>query len=199
MSKPRLLDRKLVVAGVLLPAAFGIALTHVVDVPAWPIQRGEEAFVNNGGGDYESGRALWLVLLTSSTCSSSRTPGFADSINRLLGELPSVASGEGKRVHRVGVSVDWNVQSGLRDLSRYGTFDEIVVGNKWLNSAVIDLVWRTADGVSATPQLILLERQLDVDSAAVRISILQTELIERLVGAREIMEWIAQGTWRQSL
>lgn len=137
-----------------------------------------------------SGKQLVLVYFGKSTCVWSVKPEVATNLARIRGDLEKTARVRGESLVLIGASLDQRVGDGVRHLAGLGPFDEIAVGSGWTNSLVLSKLW---DGVGtpATPQLLLLERDVIVDGAY-RTG--DEKPIVRKVGLREIEDWAALGT-----
>jgi len=52
------------------------------------------------------------------------------------------------KMRTIGVSTDWSISEGIAFLQDAGEWSEIVVGNNWYNSAVIEHVWGVKESFS---------------------------------------------------
>jgi hypothetical protein len=82
--------------------------------------------------------------------------------------------------------------SGAAYLDTVATFDEVSAGQNWLNSEAVQFLWRDHLGEPATPQLVLVERDVEVDKTKIRIG--ADKIALRLVGAGEIAKWLEDGS-----
>lgn len=109
-------------------------------------------------------------------------------------ELAERSQREGFSFASLGVAMDWSVPQGVEFLRGTSSFDEIVVGRNWANSAVIDLIWSKPEARTGVPQVVVYERSVKIDSAAFDITYSDREVLRRLTGADEIVEWVKAGT-----
>jgi len=130
------------------------------------------------------------VFIGGSFCGATSMPGLREAVETLNRELASRAVAQGKTFVSVGVALDWSIQEGSSFLRDFGSFNEIVVGRNWLNSAVIQYIWRGIPGNASLPQMVLLERHVNVREASITVG--EERLLARKVGVTEIVEWAAQ-------
>jgi hypothetical protein len=140
---------------------------------------------------FGSRRELVAVLVVSSTCEASRTPGLPAAIRAMTQRVARQAGGRGASFATLGVAVDWHPDEGMKFLRRFGPLDEVVTGRSWLNRGVLEFLWRDRLARAALPQLIIAERQVDVSSSSVNTS--SDRVLLRRTGAREIMAWVDSG------
>jgi hypothetical protein len=142
------------------------------------------------------GRQLVLFYFGKSTCVWSASPELPVALARIRVDLEKAARQRGASLVVVGVSVDRRVGDGLRHLATLGTFDEISAGSGWLNSLALAKVWDGVGAPAATPQLLLLDRDISVDSAPFEARFYTTRdenPVLRKIGLRDIQNWAAQG------
>lgn len=95
----------------------------------------------------------------------------------------------------IGVSKDWSIEKGLNHLSKFGNFDEVMTGMNWLNTGVLKYVWEDIPGAAATPQVLLIDRTVEVSpKGGTKWYALRDEhLLKRVVGTRELRRWVDKG------
>lgn len=116
-----------------------------------------------------AGRERLIVVIASSSCAAARAPGFADTVRAVIHAATNAARDSGFAIATLGVATDPTPRVGLRFLESLGPFDEIALGRSWLNSSAIRLMWRDHGGPPTVPQIVLLDRVVDVDSSTIRI------------------------------
>ena len=117
--------------------------------------------------------------------------GLADSVRLYAARQ---ISGPGRQLTLRGVSVDPQVDAGVRDLARVGAFDEISVGGNWTNSAVVRYLggdFGHAYPRTGVPQVIVLERDIDDQITALHVG--PEREVARYIGADKIWNWARQG------
>lgn len=136
----------------------------------------------------QSGTELILVLLGSSGCGASRTPGFPEAIDSLVGLLSRAAQMDGFQFSVIGVAVDPSIADGLKFLNRFHGFDEVLVGHGWLNSGAVKYVWQDLGGSAVLPQVLLVRRDVLLGRTGVQVTSERT--ITRVIGVRQILDWV---------
>jgi hypothetical protein len=126
-----------------------------------------------------------MIFVGSSTCGASRYPGLPATLRNIRQLLAEQARRQGKAFVSVGLSVDQDPWIGSEFLKPYGPFDEILSGRGWLNTGAIAFVVRDFPAQRAIPQLILLERDVEVEDSS--ISTVADRLTGRRIGVREIV------------
>ncbi len=144
----------------------------------------------------EGGKQLVMIYLGSSSCAWANR----DDVRAAVREVKKLLAERAARTERpfvtIGVSLDWSIEDGLTHLTEIGEFDEIAVGNKWVNLAAIRYIWHDVPGPASTPQIIVVERTVlapeSKDVIAVR-DVPTEALLARKVGAFEILRWVDNG------
>ncbi|HET7631548.1 MAG TPA: hypothetical protein VFK16_04445 [Gemmatimonadaceae bacterium] len=124
------------------------------------------------------------ILFGSPTCGASTINGLAARTASLIDSLRAAAQAKGDSFTTVGVSIDGPVADGLSWLEPFGTFDEVVIGHNWLNSAVADHIWSDPGATPALPQLILVRRHVAQGQQAIRIG--PDTVVHRWVGTGDL-------------
>jgi hypothetical protein len=94
----------------------------------------------------------------------------------------------------IGVSIDYDVDSGIRYLAALYPFDEITVGRGFLNASVSLFLLGQAERALAVPQILVMHRQIQIDSSA--ISVGSSSIVRRVIGADSIHAWVSRGATR---
>ena len=105
-------------------------------------------------------RELVLLYLGSSTCGFCIEPQYKALLIEAKERLAPLALARHMKMRTIGVSIDWSISEGIAFLEDAGEWNEIVVGNNWYNSAVIEHVWGVAEATGGVPQVIVFERKL---------------------------------------
>lgn len=144
--------------------------------------------------DAAAGGDEYVVYFISSTfCIANREPRFHEAVREMMGSVRARAEAESRTVALAGVSVDVSAAEGIRYLSDFGEFDEIVSGSNWLNTAMVHLVWRGEMGPPTIPQVIVVRRQIDrSDRTTLRMG--PDEPVMQVVGTDAFQAWVAAGT-----
>lgn len=90
----------------------------------------------------------------------------------------------------VGVNIEWDPQLGYEFLQRFGRFDEISLGRRWLNSSVNAYITATLSDQSL-PQVIVVRQRVAADNPPLRV-LPPTRLLS-IVGRDRIQRWVKDG------
>jgi hypothetical protein len=134
------------------------------------------------------GRQLVAVYVGGSEAMGS--PSFVDAVRGMKPALARQAAARGLPLAIIGVALDWEVERGLANLRSMGAWDEIILGNNWINVGAQHYLWQRPDGRPSTPQVILFERTITP-----RDSTIEFGVERRLAGytGGEIIEWVRRG------
>lgn len=88
------------------------------------------------------------------------------------------------RVTTLGVALDWDIAAGIRALDNWGSFDEISVGQNWLNTQSIRFGFRDFPGNVATPSLLLFTRVTTPHQHTITVS--ADSIVARASGASDM-------------
>src|SRR5512135_2846004 len=100
---------------------------------------------------------LVAVLISSSHCVGNAYPGFLSSIDSMNRSLATQAKHRGLWFVAVGVSNDWEPDSGIAYLKSLSEFNELSVGNNWFNLGIAHYILADSLGRLSVPQVILVE------------------------------------------
>lgn len=135
-----------------------------------------------------NGRQLVVVYVGGSE--AMRMPEFVAAVRNMKPLLARQAAERGVALSIAGVSLQWEVERGLRDLQSMGAWDEIVVGNNWINAGMQHWVWRS-DGRPVTPQVAVYERDVAMRDSVITFGV--EHQIARFEGWTQISEWVRRG------
>ena len=137
------------------------------------------------------GREVVAYIIGASWCVPSNQPAFLEAARRATLLLSRQARAAGAAFSAAGVALDWDPARGVAYLGKLGPLDEVTAGRNWVNTVAVDLIWRDPNGQAATPQVVLVERTVDL--AERRIGVSPTRVLARLVGPEAITAWVARG------
>ena len=141
--------------------------------------------------ELRSGREVVLVFLGASFCGAHRRPGFPQLVEDAKERVQRQALASGRQFRAHAVSLDWKTDAALDFLKGFGEFDEMSLGGNWVSDGAVRYVWRDMPGDPAVPQVILLERTIDVSKAATEVK--DERVLKRVLGTDEIEEWVRAG------
>ena len=182
---------KLLVAGVLLlGGAIGDRIWTARQTPtAPPILRESTRMI----ADLGKHRDQVLYLLATETCAACRVDSVAGMVRSIADSSRRIALRSGASFAFVGVSLDATQPRAMRLLTRLGPFDEIAIGRSWLNGHILDLLARDPTSPLVVPQLVLVEREIQIDSSSIRPT--DARIVARLVGVDEIASGAKNPAW----
>lgn len=142
--------------------------------------------------DYElrKGSEIVLVLVGAAFCGAQREPGFPQAVEDAKLRVREQAKARGAQFRAVAVSLDWKTDEAMSFLEGFGTFDEVTVGSNWLNEGAQRYIWRDLPGVPAVPQLLVIEREIEIEPG---VQVRSERVIKRIAGAQPAMEWVKAG------
>lgn len=138
---------------------------------------------------FASGREVVLVFIGASFCGAHRKPGFPDAVENVKVALVERAKAQDSRFRVMGIALDWDPAEGYAFLGRFGNFDQMAIGDNWLNESAVKYIWRDMPGRPAVPQILVIEREVVAGAA---INVRGEKLLKRVAGSDAIMAWAAQ-------
>lgn len=98
----------------------------------------------------------------------------------------------------MGVAITWDVNQGYDHLSKFGSFDELLIGNNWIGTGGLKYIFEDIPGRQGIPQIVLTKRVYDADESddgTVRNfrGIESEEQIARHIGEKSFESWLNDG------
>lgn len=180
----RWLDPRVVVYGVVLPAVIYLTWATVIAERSRANAQSTQAL--------SSGTEIVAVFFTTSTCVGNSYPGFRDIVRNINVGLADMGRMNGFVPRRIGVSLDFDIEAGLATLREFGPFDEVSIGNNWVNTAALRYMMLEMPGKLAVPQLVVVRREVFAERGS-QIAVDSEEVLLRLVGSDEIDSWYGSG------
>jgi len=143
------------------------------------------------------GRQLVMAYVGAASCGWSNQEVLPPAVETLKRRLAEYAEASGMSFMAVGVALDWVPERGVGHLSKFGLFDEISVGYNWGNGYALDLVWSDAAVPTATPQVLVYEREFIAPGDSSDTLLYAENERKRLAaatGLQQILEWAETGT-----
>ncbi len=142
-----------------------------------------------------SGLELLVIYLSSSTCGACNDEQLPSLIEQIKVGMAARAAVEGFGFTVVGVGIDWSPQVAFDHLVGFGEFDELVLGNNWLNSAALKYLWQDIPGVPEVPQVVVVQRELQaLDQGGPPVAgVFNERLLARHIGLLELRRWLENG------
>lgn len=202
VSKTRLLRGALVVV-VLVGGGFVAGFEGLFGLPSIDIQvearnlSGAERYEPDGGST--AGPQIVMVYFGSSGCAYSNDPALPEQVEAAKVELRQRAAEVGASFSAIGVAVDASVEDGLDHLAGFGLFDEVIVGNRWVNHGALVYAWGELAGRTGTPSIIVAKRVVQVPARDTTSSgegtydVSEHQLLARKLGLVEIRRWADNG------
>jgi hypothetical protein len=144
---------------------------------------------------FKPGRQLVAYVFVSSDCSYCQLRDTKEAITSIR-ELFRRNNESGFRSATVvGVDLDTDIGAGLGYLNGIGlrSFDEISVGQSWLNENLVRLVWRDKTGPPSVPQVIILSRDMSAKLKPLNLSFGTDSVVGLLTGRKAILKWVQGG------
>lgn len=135
----------------------------------------------------QAGTEFLAIFVGSSTCGASEFPGLVEAVQRIRMKLRSKTAKENKLFISIGVALDQDPWVGIKFLEQFGPFDEVLSGGSWLNTGSLAYILRDFPSRRAIPQLILVERDVMIESQS--IASVTEQLVGRRVGADAIVSF----------
>ena len=145
---------------------------------------------------------LSLVALVFPDCACNTNPVFPRALATITRGLRRRAKAAGVDFASVGIALTSDVAEGVEYLVNGGTgtgervafdpWDELHTGGSWRNEELLYIVWRDHLAEAAMPQILLIERELDVRESG-RIDVIATRRTLQLLGTNAFESWIAGG------
>jgi hypothetical protein len=138
------------------------------------------------------GTEVVLAYVTAPSCGWCNPAWLPPLIEAAKTSTRAVADQAEYRFATLGVSQSSSAELGIRHLRRFGQFDEVAAGRGWVNTSLQKYVYTEFPGVAATPQIVVLRR--NVQQSESELTIAAEEVIGRYVGVHEIRRWVEAGT-----
>jgi hypothetical protein len=100
------------------------------------------------------------------------------------------ATKAGAATQIIAVANDWIHADAIKFLDDVQPFDQVVIGGNWTNLAIERFMWRDSTARPAMPQVMVFERTVRPGD---RITFSEPTLLRRLVGSKEIPDWVRAG------
>jgi hypothetical protein len=179
-----------VAAGVLLPATPVEAQAVAGPPPPAGDTAGDTAAY---APRYElpGGRQVLVVYVGMTGCGASRDPELKAAVRRMKPLLARQAAARGAALSVSGVALDWQADSGVAYLKGLGAWDEMTVGNNWVNLGAERHIWRARDNPPNIPQVLVYERAVTPGDRGIAFT--AERRVARFAGVPEITAWVARG------
>lgn len=118
-------------------------------------------------------KRLQFIIGASWCVATRRSPQLRDSLPKVFRRLATEATARHHKFSRIGVSLDAPPQTGLDWLSKYGRFDQLIIGGGWGNFGVVNMTWSDSSSEATLPQLIMFSRRIVATSPRIVFGRLQ--------------------------
>lgn len=136
------------------------------------------------------GRELVAVYIGSTDCGPCQLPPVKSAVRTMKSLLAAQAKQHGMAMTVIGVAEDWDLKRGAAFLEPLGPFDQVVIGGNWTNVAVEQFVLRDSLALMAMPQVVVLERTVQLGE---RVTVSEPHVLKRISGGVDIPAWVAAG------
>lgn len=134
---------------------------------------------------------LVLIYIGNSECPAANHQLMPESVKTIKNKLKTIASVDSIRFVSIGIANENIRPSEFEHLSKFGKFDEIIIGNDWSNSGVLKYVYDNFNGPSATPQVIISLRtfnNIGSEKSAFYRGISSEMILHRRIGVKSIVD-----------
>lgn len=147
------------------------------------------------GYGIKPGKQLIAYVLLSSHCGHCQRADTKAAVGSVHNLLRTNNAHGFRSTATVGVLIEGDLAEGLEYLNSIGlkNFDEISIGNAWLNEHLVKLVWRDKVTVAAVPQVILVARDISASLRPLTVTYGRDSVIAVLFGRDEVLEWVRRG------
>lgn len=178
----------------LVVTILGAAPAVAQSAPLPPLLRADTSYVPRYV--MPNGKQLVVVFVGGGETDSLRE--FARAVHDMKPLLARQAAQRQLPLSIIGVSLDWEVEKAFSRLQSMGAWDEVVLGNNWINVGAQHYLWLRSDGKPITPQVIVYERTITPkhDAAAPRqdwIAFGEERRLAGIEGWTQIVEWVKNG------
>jgi hypothetical protein len=171
----------------LIVSIAGVAPVVSQSAPLPPLIRADTSYVPRY--IMPNGRQLVVVFVGGGETDSLRD--FAKTVHDMKPLLARQAAQLGVPLSIIGVSLDWEVEKAFSRLQSMGAWDEVVLGNNWINVGAQHYLWRRPDGKPLTPQVIVFDRTIAPNQE--RIGFGDERRLAGFDGWQAIAEWVRNG------
>jgi hypothetical protein len=133
-----------------------------------------------------SGAEILGVVIVGEFCPFCRMDATQDRIRAVLGEAAELADAEGAKFVAIGVAIDPEPSTGLRFLEALYPFDEVAAGRNWSGIGSLRYIWNDFPGEAAVPQLLLLRREIEIDTIPFTVRVTGEHVVARVVGVTSL-------------
>jgi hypothetical protein len=138
------------------------------------------------------GEHVLVVYIGMTGCGHSRDPELRKAVREMKPHLADQARSLKKPLSIVGVSLDWDVDSGIVYLQGLGAWDEIVTGGNWAGTGPTTFIWEVAGVKPQVPQILIFSRTVTQQPPS-GMQIDPKQLRRRIVGTDSIIAWARSG------
>jgi hypothetical protein len=138
----------------------------------------------------EAGEEIAFIYIGASSCQAANNPTFIEAVRGVKEMLVEKVAETGNSYTTVGIAVDLSTEAGLKHLSKFGQFDEIMTGRGWINEGVLKYVWQDHPGRAATPQVLIVRRTVRTEAG---VEVNEESILIRKIGLASVQDWLNAG------
>lgn len=179
-------------AVVLFAGGFTLSDRYGVELRIRKASRLDPASIYTPRWQSDTGPQLVMIYFGSAGCAWSNQPGLSEAVEALKMRLAGFAEQQSMGFKAVGVAFDWDLESGVDHLRKYGRFDEIATGSHWGNTLAMRYLWPDESLSPNTPQVVVYKRLFTTpadSTARPSFSESDLELLSAASGLDQILEW----------
>ena len=135
-----------------------------------------------------AGPQVVVVYIGTTYCGASRDAELKAAIRRMKPLIARQADSLHVALSITGVALDWPADSGVAYLKSLGAWDEMIVGNNWVNLGAEHFIWRETNVRANIPQVVIYHR--DVRPGKEGITFGPSRRAVRIIGVQPVIEWV---------
>lgn len=106
------------------------------------------------------GEEISMVYIGSANCKYCNSETLPAVVERLKLKVQEIANRDSLQFVAIGVGLDNKPSLGIGHLEKFGLFDEVLAGRKWLGMGAERFLWSDIPGQAATPSVLILRRRV---------------------------------------
>lgn len=147
---------------------------------------------------FPTGLYLLAYVVVASDCGFCTEPQSKRALANFRDSLVKANSSKYAAVRVIGVSIDHDLEAGVKYLERYRSdlpmaFDQIMVGGSWLNEFMVAHAWRDHRASVSVPQVLFFKRHVDARAYPKEIGVSPDTLVFQFTGRDSLLAFVNGG------
>lgn len=136
---------------------------------------------------------VYVLFIGMTGCGASQRQELIKAVRAIRDSMVSHIDTTEFTLAVAGAALDHDAAAGLKWLSEFGHFDEVLAGRSWMNLAAVEFIWRDLPARPLVPQLVVVTRSV-AEPDDRNIDVGTDRLLARKMGVAEIVDWVNAGT-----